>query len=364
MTTRKIIRMATMLLLAACFSTAEGQPPGRPRKAPWPRPDEGRPQWNGTTPASKTVEGKLVVETWDKSRACAGTTLFTDGHDPNKPRVVEVDMAGRVVWEYVLPERYRPYTHPGFDAERLENGNTLIVLPRKGLIEVDPSGRIVWSHDDPKISHDADRLPNGNTIYVFGHEDKAGDAVVKEVDARGRLVWSWSAKDAFYKEPYKGISNQGWTHANAVTRLDNGNTLVSLRNFFLTVEVDPAGKVVWSYDWSRFGRETYPHEPELQPGGTLVCCIQKDAPCEVAEIDRATGETVWTYDHPNLRTTRDADRLPNGNTLLVSVLQAEGESTILEVTPVGEIVWQLTLDGARLGRSPGFFYKAQRIPAE
>ena len=60
----------------------------------------------------------------------------------------------------------------------------------------------------------------------------------------GEIVWSWYAKDEYDVAPYADIDDEGWTHANAVTRLSNGNTLVSLRNFNLTVEVDPDGDVV------------------------------------------------------------------------------------------------------------------------
>ena len=57
---------------------------------------------------------------------------------------------------------------------------------------------------------------------------------------------------------------------------------------------------------------------------------------------------------------RDTNRLPNGNTLII------GLTAIVEVTPEGEIVWQLTL-GVTLdpSRAAGLgFYKAERIGAE
>jgi hypothetical protein len=62
-----------------------------------------------------------------------------------------------------------------------------------------------------------------------------------------------------------------------------------------------------------------------------------------------------------LRTARDGDRLPNGNTLIVGVLQGEEESVIFEVTPEGEIVWQLKLADVPAWRKSGWFYKAERI---
>lgn len=82
----------------------------------------------------------------------------------------------------------------------------------------------------------------------------------------------------------------------------------------------------------------------------------------MVEIDKSTKELVWTYARDGLRTARDSDRLPNGNTLIVGVLTPEQDSVIFEVTPDGEIVWQLKIkDAPATNNSPGFFYKAQRV---
>jgi len=312
-------------------------------------------------------KGELAVDVYDPDRACTGTTLFADLHPGQPPRIVEVDMAGAVVWEFVVPPALRKHRDPGFDVEALPNGNVLFVLPGNGIYEVTRDGEIVWSHLDAKISHDADRLANGHTLYVYGDNDSVDDAHAKEVDPSGNLVWSWSAGEDFNVEPYRGIDKQGWTHINAVTRLESGNTLVNLRNFDLTVEVNPAGDVVWSFHWKTLfdripARGTYgPHEPEILPDDRLLVCLQWDTPYQIVEIDRGSGELLWTYHRDGLRTARDGDRLPNGNTLIVGVLQGEEESVIFEVTPEGEIVWQLQLVGVPAWRKPGWFYKADRI---
>lgn len=321
---------------------------------------------------SQQDSGEIVVDIWQKDKAFNGTTLFAVVH-PNNPRIVEVDMQGKVVWEYLLPDSLKKYTNPGLDVELLPNNNILFVLPCKGVYEINRNGEIVWKHLDEKISHDADRLENGNTIYVWGGSDKKDDTQVKEVDPSGKIVWSWKAKKDFDKDPYRDIYKgrdikSGWTHANAVTRLANGNTVVCFRNLYLTVEVNPQGEVVWTYDWSTFGNNVDPHEPEILPNNNMLIALQNDSPYRAVEIDRSTGKTVWQFSYPGLRTTRDADRLPNGNTLIVGVLKGGEESVILEVTPSSEVVWKLGLKNApaqRDGkRAPGWFYKAERIPAK
>lgn len=310
-------------------------------------------------PLPRREDEAVYVDTYDPAKACNGTTLLTDTHDSERPRIIEVNMEGEIVWEYAVPDNLRRFINPGFDAELLSNGNVLFVLPFSGIYEIDREGGAVWTHLDSEVTHDADRLPDGNTIYVFGGWDTKDKAQVKEVNPQGQIVWSWYARDQFSMEPYLGIEWEGWTHTNAVTRLDNGNTLISLRNFNLTVEVDPQGTVVWSYDWSTVNGFS-PHEPEILPDDHLLICLQGQTPHQAVEIDRSTGRIVWDYYRPGLRTARDCDRLPNGNTLILGVLVEGEESVIFEVTPQGEIVWELKLQDAPVGNRPGWFYKAQR----
>ena len=317
----------------------------------------------GDATLTDVEQGGVYVDVYDPESACDGTTLLPDLHDPQRPRIIEVDMQGQTVWEYVIPDNLTQYHNPGLDVELLSNGNILFVLPRNGVYEIDRSGTVVWSYLDQQISHDADRLPNGNTLFVWGGPDKKDDAQVKEVNRDGELVWSWYARDQFNVTPYADIYREGWTHANAVTRLANGNTLVSLRNFNLTVEVTPAGSVAWSFDWSSLGGDD-PHEPEILPDNDLLICLQHDTPHQVVQIDRDTGELVWEYFRSGLRTARDSDRLPNGNTLIQGVLVEGDDSVVFEVTPDGEIVWQLKLKDTPATDTPGWFYKAERVCQE
>jgi len=265
-------------------------------------------------------------------------------------------MLGEIIWEYQIPQNLRQYTNPGLDAELLSNNNILFVLPTNGVYEVDRSGNIVWSYLTTKISHEADRLPNGNTIFVFGSDDQKDDAQVTEVNPEGEIVWTWYAKDHFDKVPYKDIYDGGWTHTNSVTRLPNGNTFISLRNFNLVAEVDPQGAVVKTHGEGVF---IGVHDPEILPNGNILAPAH-GKPERAIEIDSTTGEVVWQSAGVEREAVpvRDANRLPNGNTLIT------GSTKIVEVTPEGKIVWQLTLKGVTFDRedSSGLgFYKADRI---
>ncbi len=267
-------------------------------------------------------------------------------------------MLGEIIWEYLIPRNMGP----AMDVE-LPPDNSILFTAVNGVYEINRSGEIVWSYLTDKISHDADRLPNGNTIFVFGADDQKDDAQVTEVNPEGEIVWSWYARDHFDKSPYKDIYDEGWTHTNAVSRLPNGNTLISPRNFSSVVEVDPQGSVIRSIGEGILGSV---HDPAILPNGNLLATCtragetRQKAPCvRAVEIDPKTGEVVWQFAgfEPESFPVRDANRLPNGNTLITA------SNKIVEVTPDGEIVWQLTLGVTLdpLKASGEGFYKADRI---
>lgn len=313
----------------------------------------------GKPPMKKQADLKLRVDIYDPAAVWPGTTILTDNCSPKGPRVLEVNMKGEIIWQYVLPEDLKQYTNPGFDVEPLPGGSFLLALPRKGIYEIDRRGSVLWSYIDGKVSHDVDRLPNGNTLMVWGGSDKIDDSQVKEVSHEGKLVWAWYAKDHFYRPPYTDIYNDGWTHANAASRLPNGNTLISLRNFNFIVEVDPEGAVVRTIGE---GLLQHQHDPEPLPNGNILVA-NHGKPQGAVEIKPESGEVVWEFPMPERATwpVRDANRLPNGNTLIA------GTTKIVEVTAGGDIVWQLGIEGAafRGKEAAGLgFYKAHRIAGE
>lgn len=311
------------------------------------------------------VDPAIKVTVYNREKVWPGTTLLNDNHDAERPRIIEVNMLGEVVWEYVISRDLwegEPLRAMDKDVELLANGNILFGLPGRGIFEINRDGEVVWSHLDEKISHDVDRLPNGNTLYNFGGTDTVDDAQAKEVSPDGEVVWSWHAKDHFDREPYRGIDDHGWTHNNAVERLENGNTLLSPRNFGLLVEVDPSGSVVRTMGEGLLNKA---HDPELLPNGNILVANHRK-PQAAIEFNPDTGEVVWQY-APTFKgkgkfvtPLRDADHLPNGNVLIT------GYGIIYEVTREGEIVWQLVLKDKQTALEGWHnlgFYKAQRVSA-
>ncbi len=314
------------------------------------------------------VAGGYQVSVHEKGKTEEGTTLFADNRNFNHPKIVEVDMQGQVVWSYAVPRNLFPSKRKKnsiiSDVDRLANGNTLFVLQLVGLYEVSPEGKIVWRRKDGKASHDVDRLANGNSIYVRGWAKRGGKHVI-EVDSNGKEVWSWDGMDAYGGKPYQAVDEGGWIHVNGVTRLENGNTLVSLRNFNMVAEVSPDGGVVREYLFpakklplkKRLSIRAHPHDPEYQPNGNVLAAVTG---ANLALEVTPGGGPAWKWFHPlgkrppaKSAGMRDVNRLGNGNTMVIT------RRSIQEVAPGGEIVWQMDVEGIT-GHNT-YLYKAQRI---
>ena len=227
-----------------------------------------------------------------------------------------------------------------------------------GIYILNRDGDILWQHDDPKVSHDADMLSSGNILYVYGMGDAKGDTIVKEITMSGTRVWHWDPSQYFDYSPYSEIdpvSGQGWAHANSVTRLDNGNTLISIRNFNMIVEVNPAGTPVDTI----FDVES-PHDPLVLPNNYLLAAHQTSTVHSAYKYNRSSAQVEWQYDmtDKNDFPMRDVNLLPNGNILIT------GAKRLVELVPsTNEVVWQLELTGTiQQGEGPSKgFYKAERI---
>jgi hypothetical protein len=311
-----------------------------------------------TTPMPRgTASPDISVDSYKSDKAWAGTTLLPFNYTPGKPRIIEVNMLGEIIWEYQVPSGFL------FDVELLPNNNILFTIYQEGVYEINRQGEFVWSYLDKQVSHDADRLPNGNTLFVWGW-DAVDDAQVKEVNPKGEIVWTWYAKDYFNKSPYKEMGStdggNSWLHVNAVLRLPNGNTLISARNFNFVIEVDAKGSVLRTIGEGVLDGQ---HDPELLPNGNLLAANHNQLPANrgkpqrAVEIDPKTGSIIWQFGIPGQDNwpLRDANRLPNGNTLIT------GLNRIVEVTPQGEVVWRLALKEVVTHDSGRGFYKAERI---
>lgn len=139
-----------------------------------------------------TVNTDISVDSYKFDKAWPGTTLLPFNYTPGKPKIIEINMLGEIVWEYQFPRGFV------FDAELLPNNNILSIIYGEGLYEINRQGEIVWKYLDKQVSHDADRLPNGNTLIT-------GLNRIVEVTPQGEVIWRLALKEVVTHSSGRGF---------------------------------------------------------------------------------------------------------------------------------------------------------------
>jgi len=257
-----------------------------------------------------TEETEETEETETTEAVERGNTLICDTCNH---RVIEVDGVGTtILWTYSAGAA-RPY-----DAERLDNGNTLIAewIPDLGpgrVVEVDSSGNTVWQMGGFDFPMDVERLANGNTLIT----DSWGGCVV-EVDPLLNVVWDKS---------------DDLVNPADAERLPNGNTLIVDLGNNRVVEVNPEGTIIWVTPWS--GSLSLQDVERMPSGNTLVTSFLPGWGMAF-EID-SLFNIIW-QESASVSPT-DAERLPNGNTL---ICEAYHNNAVVEVDSAGNVVWAVS----------------------
>ncbi len=163
---------------------------------------------------------------------------------------MEISPDKKVVWKYEIKGEVHA-------VQRLADGNTLLSDTHNGrLIEVSKAGKIV---KEVKVTaklrghnmmRHARKLASGNYL-VAHHKNK----VVREYAPDGKIVMEIKTKTPVF----------------AAVRLANGNTLCS--DWFLLKEVDPKGKIVWSMTKKEIVEQLVPGGKEVDSGDALMTGI-------------------------------------------------------------------------------------------
>jgi hypothetical protein len=216
--------------------------------------------------------------------------------------------------------------------------------------EVTPIWSRITPGKDESRYHDADRI--NATHFVVA--DIYLDRLFVIDTSTDEIVWTWNASDAFPREsggPYPG----DWTHINDVEVLPDGRFMVSVRNQDRVAFVEPGEGI--QEDWTLGEEDDYDilyeqHNPDYIPperGGPAVV-VSDSENNRVQEFQRVDGEwkRTWEWSDARMQWARDADRLPNGNTLITD---SNGDR-VFEVDPAGEVVWNVNV---------AFPYEAERL---
>lgn len=220
------------------------------------------------------------------------------------PRVIEIDLSKKVVWEYDATKLNRKVGDPKVEIhayQRLENGRTMIVESGPGrILEVSPEREIVKElplvvskpnpHSDTRLVR---RLADGH--YLVAHE---ADQVVKEYDADGKVVWEFPVP-LFGKKPAGGHGPEGFGgRCFAAIRAANGNYLISTGNGHSILEVTPQKEIVWKVEQQDLEGITLAWVTtieELENGNLRLgnCHAGPENP-QIIEITR-DKKVVWTF---------------------------------------------------------------------
>ena len=233
--------------------------------------------------------------------------------------------------------------------------------------------------------HHIHRNPEGNYVFLthdrrpsgkFGGKVLTGDQIVEWDPRTNSLVWQWHLFDHHEPEADRG----DYSHSNTIEPDPRDDSLiVSCRNMNQLVKVDRrTGEIKWrlgaggDFEMPPADLFYHQHSPELQPNGNILLFDNGTGRPggEGGEFSRALelrvdergmkAEAVWSYRHsPDLYCPiwSDADRLPNGNTLVTFGTRTEGDTTrYVEVAPDGEVVWEVEIAPSGWGT-----YRAERI---
>jgi hypothetical protein len=211
----------------------------------------------------------------------------------------EYDARGREVWSYTQGGQGASI------ARKLPGGGILVADPNtSSIFEVRPLGRtggdIPWRMDEVQYPRDVSRLDNGNTLVTEQYSRR-----VVEYDGRTRQI-AWQVQAEY------PLSAQ---------RLDNGNTLVCTQTSIF--EVNRALSVVWSADLRSTVIRPF-RASRLDNGNTLIVDQQKG---QVIEID-PRSQVVWKAVQFSM--PAQAIRLEDGNTLVLET----GANRIVEVDAI------------------------------
>jgi hypothetical protein len=187
--------------------------------------------------------------------------------------------------------------------------------------------------------HDVDRLGEDRLLVGAINTDEA--YVVNTTT--GMTTWEWSTKQA-YPISGGGPYPEDWAHLNDVKRLRDGRIMLSLRNQDSVVFVDRQTGA--QENWTLGAEDEYDvlyeqHNPDYIPeseGGPAVV-VADSLNDRLVEYQREGGEWVqsWVWSDEEMKWPRDADRLPNGNTLVSDT----NSHRVLEIDERGEVVWSI-----------------------
>jgi hypothetical protein len=199
------------------------------------------------------------------------------------------------------------------------------------------TGERVKQFSVPADTHDIDYVGNGG----YAIADKANHRAYIYYPENDSITWEYSYQNHFAPNVSPEPVDGDWTHLNDIDSVRNDtHILLSPRNFDKVHLVNKSTKEsVWILNRNDSGgvlrRQHNPVLLSSSPPTVLTADSNNDRVVE-HELRNGSWRETWSY-RSNLSWTRDADRLPNGNTIIVDT----SNNRVLEVSPNKSIVWSI-----------------------
>lgn len=315
-----------------------------------------------------------------------GLTLLPTRVSTGSAYAVAIESNGDVVWFWQNSLRV---------TRLLRNGNLLYTGGNQGG-EVSLTGEPLWNSGSLAIDfHEIYEMPNGNIILLV-HDAQVVQTengpqnwfaqVITEVTREGDIVWTWSPFDhistldfdaCFMQSP--GQFGYDWIHGNAVVYDAREDVMYyNSRHLSRIIKIDyGTGDIIWNLGFDmpsgdvNFGDDLFSmqHAVEILENGNLLMfdngnrrghsfCLPPQPYSTAVELAVNPGEPepveeVWRHTLDLFAPfVGDADRLPNGNTLIT----AGAVQRVFEVAEDGSLVWEYEQYDSNL------IYRADRIP--
>ena len=213
----------------------------------------------------------------------------------------------------------------------------------------------LYSRVDPRYHssewHDADRINESHYIVA----DMYSDEVFIVNVSSGIVTWEWNLQNYLHLTT-GGPYSQNWAHLNDVEVLDDGRIMISPRNQDQVVFLDREKGVINTWTLGADDRHSTlyeQHNPDYiaRSNGGPAVVIADSEHNRIVEYQRTSnGEwnQTWVWQDRQLQWGRDADRLPNGHTLITDTHGGR----VLEINERGDIIWSLDIPVA---------YEAERL---
>ena len=248
------------------------------------------------------------------------------------------------------------WTHTSFcryyDVDPLNRSTLLVSADTEGCLKGSGFEALIidWRNDTvldrfplPPDTHDVDSLGGGE----YAVADKKNDRIYVYNLTHDRITWQYRFKPRFPRSAGGGPADYShdYTHLNDIDTIDNGSAfLVSPRNFDRVMAIEyPSKQLRWVLG-EQDNKTTLnkQHNPVLLSRDPLEVLVADSENDRVIEYTRTDGKwrQSWVYVQ-NLDWPRDADRLPDGNTLIVDTYNQR----VLEITPEKQVVWRYQVEG-------------------